>query len=634
MTVISTSANAFNVHHADLSTSAQARTLLDALVGFIHPVVDVYTSPRNLSGPQYHNAGPRGMGMGNEGKELLIALERFIVATIAPRSVGEVVKWSHPSRKRAMGPDHKIFAKFYPAVRPREIQCRSLASSAREEARRIVYNEMPIRMLTFDDTGSRQVLLERNQVLNLILRRASIEASTWVFANTEEVYEEVARVHAKLVHAASRYAILSHTWIRDEPGDVVFQDWAERERNERGYAKIARFCQAAAQDHGVVFGWMDTVCINKESSSELDESIRSMLKWYRNSWACVAYLSETTDIADMHADTWFTRGWTLQELLAPHNTCFYNRHWEWLAPERAVGWAPRSPIWAHIEKATTIAPAEFRELRWRCRARREPGDSALFSRTMQLAARRTVTREEDQVYSIMGLLNVEISIAYGEGAKRALRRLLREYMASTPHVLDVFNHSYAGEGRLLTSDIKDYLSCSTLVANDFNCIRWKSAEPILYTHLGVCLSLLLVPALKQKEARRQQPTGQYSGDVSLVVNEDYASYTLLDRKIYASGSLNIWDMDALLPDVVILGIVNFVVDRDIIRIHAKSFSIPLCNAAWDESRTRDYDVRVIRVTQPVVCNIWDHTRPDSDSFVIPIDELERHGMRISKIYLP
>ncbi len=165
--------------------------------------------------------------------------------------------------------------------------------------------------------GCRLQLLERNQVLDLILRRASVEASTWVFTNTEGVYSKVARLHTKLVYAASQYAILSHTWIRDEPGDVVFQGWAEREENERGYAKIARFCRAAAQDHSMVLGWMDTVCINKESSSELDESIRSMLKWYRNSWACVVYLSETNTIADMHTDTWFTRGWTLQELLAP-----------------------------------------------------------------------------------------------------------------------------------------------------------------------------------------------------------------------------------------------------------------------------------------------------------------------------
>lgn len=119
-------------------------------------------------------------------------------------------------------------------------------------------------------------------MLDLILRRASIKASAWVFFNAEEeVHTEAARVHTKLVHAASRYAILSHTWIRDEPGDVVLQDWAERESNKRGYTKIAKFCQAAAQDHDVVFGWMDTVCINKD---ELDESIpESMLKGYRNS---------------------------------------------------------------------------------------------------------------------------------------------------------------------------------------------------------------------------------------------------------------------------------------------------------------------------------------------------------------
>ena len=80
----------------------------------------------------------------------------------------------------------------------------------------------------------------------------------------------------KAVGQAVNYAILSHTWIRDTPGDIVFHDWATREHNPRGNTKVIKFCEVAARNHGLTLGWMDNVCINKESSSELDESIRSM----------------------------------------------------------------------------------------------------------------------------------------------------------------------------------------------------------------------------------------------------------------------------------------------------------------------------------------------------------------------
>lgn len=72
---------------------------------------------------------------------------------------------------------------------------------------------------------------------------------------------------------------------------------------------------------------MDTVCINKESSAELDESIRSMFKWYGGAKICIVYLAGTTSLDDMERDNWFKRGWTLQELLAPHCVRFFTANW-------------------------------------------------------------------------------------------------------------------------------------------------------------------------------------------------------------------------------------------------------------------------------------------------------------------
>ncbi|KJA20515.1 hypothetical protein HYPSUDRAFT_142140, partial [Hypholoma sublateritium FD-334 SS-4] len=218
---------------------------------------------------------------------------------------------------------------------------------------------------------------------------------------------------ASYTSTASRYAILSHTWIREVPGDVVYRDWHVRARNERGYTKIAKFCEIAAGEHGLTFGWMDTVCINKESSSELDESIRAMYRWYHGAAVCVAYLAETQDVGGMHADAWFTRGWTLQELLAPKKVAFYNKEWMHMG---SLG--PDEPLLleelleSQIEKATTLTGAELAVTKGRYIA---GGGSMSSFRVMQLAAMRTVTREEDKAYSIMGLLDVQITISYGEG---------------------------------------------------------------------------------------------------------------------------------------------------------------------------------------------------------------------------
>ncbi|KJA22701.1 hypothetical protein HYPSUDRAFT_100941, partial [Hypholoma sublateritium FD-334 SS-4] len=193
--------------------------------------------------------------------------------------------------------------------------------------------------------------------------------------------------------------------------------------------KIVNFCKVAARDHGVVYGWMDTVCIDKSSSTELDESIRSMYRWYRQSHVCITYLADTSTIPDMHNDKWFTRGWTLQELLAPRNMVFYGKNWYFLAQnnmEKTDGSGDifncfATAAYSQVFQATTIQSKEM-EMCF------NNPESLPISRIFQLASRRKVTRQEDSVYSLMGLLGVSISIAYGEGSSAAFTRLVREIM--------------------------------------------------------------------------------------------------------------------------------------------------------------------------------------------------------------
>ncbi|KAI0636232.1 hypothetical protein C8Q77DRAFT_1155937 [Trametes polyzona] len=138
------------------------------------------------------------------------------------------------------------------------------------------------------------------------------------------------------------YAILSHVWARDG----VEQTFADIEQlraqgvtsyeDPRVSAKI-RGCVAAARKHGFGWVWHDVCCMDKKSSAELDETINSMFSWYAKAAICFAYLEDVPDGcvveelgSHFRRSRWFTRGWTLQELIAPFFLIFLSRGWEYL----------------------------------------------------------------------------------------------------------------------------------------------------------------------------------------------------------------------------------------------------------------------------------------------------------------
>lgn len=136
-----------------------------------------------------------------------------------------------------------------------------------------------------------------------------------------------------------RYAILSHTW--GKPTDeVTYQDMLDGSATAKvGFRKI-KFCAEQAERDGLRYIWVDTCCIDKPNSSELQESINSMFKWYQKAQVCYAYLqdislkgreagsnSEDEVESRLRNSRWFTRGWTLQELIAPKEVLFYSKEW-------------------------------------------------------------------------------------------------------------------------------------------------------------------------------------------------------------------------------------------------------------------------------------------------------------------
>ncbi|EIW77423.1 HET-domain-containing protein, partial [Coniophora puteana RWD-64-598 SS2] len=214
---------------------------------------------------------------------------------------------------------------------------------------------------------------------------------------------------------AVAYAILSHRWGEAEATYTEYITSQERfsstskpiqQATTLGYIKLLKFFDAASvQD--IEFAWADTCCIDKSSSTELDEAIRSMFRWYKNSALCIVHLAQTTSVDDMARDEWFTRGWTLQEILAPDRIKFMDKDWKRLTTS--------AELLREVQVATAI-PVEVLTHPFVPR-------TANINEKMSWAACRKSTRGEDAAYSLMGMLGVSIQAAYGEGRVRAFRRL-------------------------------------------------------------------------------------------------------------------------------------------------------------------------------------------------------------------
>ncbi|KAG1753751.1 heterokaryon incompatibility protein-domain-containing protein [Suillus paluster] len=215
-----------------------------------------------------------------------------------------------------------------------------------------------------------------------------------------------------------KYAILSHRWLAS--GEPTYEEMKAGKAAGPGYEKLTKFCEQVRQ-HKLEFAWSDTCCIDKSSSTELDESIRSMFRWYRNSRICIVHLAQSETIEDILLDEWTRRGWTLQELLAPLYIKFFNKHWTPMTNDpNDKGEEENTKILRNLEKATHIPR---REIYWKF----NPGPFKVDERMVWAAERRT-TRIEDVAYSLMGIFGVSLQIAYGEGGDRAFCRLIDAIM--------------------------------------------------------------------------------------------------------------------------------------------------------------------------------------------------------------
>ncbi|PVH68226.1 HET-domain-containing protein [Cadophora sp. DSE1049] len=193
------------------------------------------------------------------------------------------------------------------------------------------------------------------------------------------------------------YAILSHRWEAEEV------TWSGLARHD-----------------GLEYFWVDTCCIDKSSSAELSEAINSMFRWYHKAAKCYVYLSDVSTgerkVSDASAEytwesafrasKWFTRGWTLQELLAPRSVEFLSREGNRVGNKRTLE--------QQIHEITGAPVLALRE---------DVLSQYDVDERLSWAKSRQTTRGEDKAYSLFGIFDVQMPLLYGEGEAKAFQRL-------------------------------------------------------------------------------------------------------------------------------------------------------------------------------------------------------------------
>jgi hypothetical protein len=229
------------------------------------------------------------------------------------------------------------------------------------------------------------------------------------------------------------YAILSHTWGADAE-EVTFNNLTNNiGKDKPGYQKI-RFCGERAALDDLEYFWIDTCCINKSNKAELSHAINSMFRWYQKAVKCYVYLSDVSTrkrkVSDedsgstwepaFRASKWFTRGWTLQELLAPSTVEFFSREGKLLDSKISLA--------QQIHEISGIPKSAIEGTRL--------SQFSVDERLSWIQHRQTKL-EEDRTYSLLGILDVYIAPFYGEGTTSAFQRLREEVSKRDRCIQDV-----------------------------------------------------------------------------------------------------------------------------------------------------------------------------------------------------
>jgi hypothetical protein len=321
------------------------------------------------------------------------------------------------------------------------------------------------------------------------------------------------------------YAILSHTWSSQE---VSFSDYTSNRaaaESKDEYKKIRFACEQACKDK-IPYVWVDTCCIDKSSSAELTESINSMYKWYQDSDVCYAYLTDVSEAnfeIEFPESRWFSRGWTLQELLAPSRVYFYDQHWCGIGSKHE-----------HAGLISEITRIDMHALLPREELHEDGSEVGLGSfcvaKRMSWASSRETTRVEDMAYCLLGVFNVNMPLLYGEG-ERAFFRLQEEIIRGydddsilawglnteirhrnglLPEKIAESICGSASMSGLLARSPKDFENCHNLEYSG------ESTTPFMMTNQGLQIELPLLPVYTPESRYQYHQPDEIHGWVGLL----------------------------------------------------------------------------------------------------------------------
>ncbi|KAK7960709.1 HET domain-containing protein [Apiospora saccharicola] len=287
------------------------------------------------------------------------------------------------------------------------------------------------------------------------------------------------------------YAILSHTWQHGQ--ELTLPEWnttldgstskCDNLPEKHGYTKIKAAC-AEARSRGLDYLWVDTNCIDKSSSAELSEAINSMYSWYRHSAVCFAYLADVSghDLADetcraqFRNSRWFTRGFTLQELVAPIDVVFFSQDWQMLGTKDTLVQAltditgVRTKILIHEDRLSSVCVAE----------------------KMSWLAKRTTTRIEDMAYCMLGLLDINMPLLYGEGTQAFVRLQRKIVKARNDHTVFCWTlptASVSAREDILVSNPSCFANCGSIMETPKK--DWRASSYAM-TNAGLRITLPLI----------------------------------------------------------------------------------------------------------------------------------------------
>lgn len=177
---------------------------------------------------------------------------------------------------------------------------------------------------------------------------------------------------------------------------------------------------------------------------------------------------------DIQRSRWFTRGWTLQELIAPHQLRFYNSSWTYLGNRDhelsdAVG--ERTGQGPHVLGNPKVL------------------QDYSIARRMSWMANRETTRSEDRAYCLLGTFGVHMPLLYGEEDMAFIR--LQQELARRFNDHSLFVHSVSSKyiTRSVFATTPQMFAGSNMVNNSTPLFP---SSPYSLTNVGLHISLPLL----------------------------------------------------------------------------------------------------------------------------------------------